>query len=364
MSVRTYRIKEKLKRLKRYHGRGTELVSLYIKPNKQITEVIGKLREERETSSNIKSDKTKKNVQDALTKIIQKLKYIKHSGDKGIVLFCGHLDLEGWILQIVEPIKSINLSLYQCDDHFHVEYLLEMLETKETYGIILVDSQKTCIALLRGNTLEILERITSGVEGKHSKGGQSQRRFERQREERLKTFFKRTADHVNETFLPLKNLRGILVGGCGFTKDKWVEGKYLDYRLQKKILKIVSVGYSDEQGLKEVIEKSNEFLKNIRYVQEKEIINSFLDEIGKDSGLAVYGEKEIMKALNGGKLKLLILSESLAYSKIEELSKIITKQSLIEIVSNTHESGQMLLKSFSGIAGISYFPLNGRENKI
>lgn len=355
-SIERFRIQKQLEQLRNFHGRGTELITLYIKPFKQTTEVTGKLRHERETSSNIKSDKTRNNVQDALTKIIQKLKLNPIVGKNGLVVFCGNIDSIGWILELVEPIHPCPINLYQCDDHFHVEYLLEMFEPKETYGLILIDSKKSCIALLRGNNLEILESTTSGVEGKHSKGGQSQRRFERQREERLKIFFKRIAEHTNNFYLPLKNLKGIIIGGCGFTKEEWVKGKYIDYRLQSKILKEISVGYSGEQGLKELIYKMKDFLKNVRYVEEMEIVNSFLEEIGKDSGMGIYGETEVITALEEGRLRLLILSESLPYSKIDMMSKIaITQGTAIEMISSSHEAGDQLVKSFNGIAGIVYY---------
>jgi len=360
-SLKTFRMREKLKELKFFEGRGTELISVYIKPQKQLSDTINKLREEWTTSSNIKSDVTRKNVQDALIKIIERLKLYKDSGENGLAIFCGNVETFGWIFQLIEPIKPININLYQCDDHFHVEYLLDMLEAKETYGLILIDSQKSCIAILRGNTLEILDSLTSGVEGKHSKGGQSQRRFERQREERLKQFFQRVAQHVNECFLPLNNLKGILIGGCGFTKDEWVKAEYIDYRLQAKILSVVSIGYSEHQGFKELIYKSKEILKEVRYVQEEEIMNSFLEEIGKDSGLAVYGEDQVVDALNKGLLRILILSESIPYQQIEELTKIATNAgTAVEIISTIHESGQKLEKSFKGIVGISHYPIEGR----
>lgn len=365
LSVKRYEQREKLKELESLQGRGTELISLFVKPNKQISDSIAKLREEWSASSNIKSDITRKNVQDAIVKIIQKLKYIRNSGENGLAVFCGNLDNHGWILEIIEPLHPLNLNIYRCDDHFHVHYLLGMLEVKDSYGLVLIDTQKACIALLRGETLEILEKFTSGVEGKHDKGGQSQRRFERQRAERIKTFFKRIAEKVDGFFLSLEHLKGIIVGGSGKTKEKWVKGKFLDYRLQQKILKVVSIGYSDEQGLKETIHKSKEFLKNVRYVKEEELMDMFLKEIGNDSGLAVYGEDIIRETFRKGQLKILLLSDSLPRSVIEEFSKIIINDATqIEMISSKHESGNKLMKSFNGMAGISYYPLSTQNIQI
>jgi len=78
LSVKRYKVKQRLNELKNLKGRGTELISLFIKPNKQISDTINMLREEWSTSSNIKSDITRKHVQNAITKIIQRCshKYI------------------------------------------------------------------------------------------------------------------------------------------------------------------------------------------------------------------------------------------------------------------------------------------------
>ena len=69
-----YDIKKELKRLASIRGAGTELISIYVPPDFQISEEIAKLRDEHSQSSNIKSKTTKLNVQGAIEKIIQYLK--------------------------------------------------------------------------------------------------------------------------------------------------------------------------------------------------------------------------------------------------------------------------------------------------
>ena len=50
-----YVFKKKLETLRGKSGRSTELISLYIPSNKQISDVINHLREEHERASNIES---------------------------------------------------------------------------------------------------------------------------------------------------------------------------------------------------------------------------------------------------------------------------------------------------------------------
>jgi len=82
-------------------GRGTELISLYVPPDRQIHEVTTNLREEHGTASNIKSRTTRKNVQEAIERVQQRLKLFKQPPPNGLVIFCGaiprmDLDQSAW----------------------------------------------------------------------------------------------------------------------------------------------------------------------------------------------------------------------------------------------------------------------------
>ncbi|MFZ1039666.1 MAG: peptide chain release factor 1, partial [Candidatus Bathyarchaeia archaeon] len=57
-SLELFRLKKTLMTLASKEGRGTELVSLYVPPGKQISDVINMLRDEYGTASNIKSTTT------------------------------------------------------------------------------------------------------------------------------------------------------------------------------------------------------------------------------------------------------------------------------------------------------------------
>jgi len=74
-----FRFRKLLEMLEKKEGRGTELISVYIPPGKRVSEVMNDLRSEWGTASNIKSKTTRKNVQDALTKVMERLKLFKES---------------------------------------------------------------------------------------------------------------------------------------------------------------------------------------------------------------------------------------------------------------------------------------------
>ena len=316
-SLELFRLRKMINSLATKEGSHTELITVYVPPGKQISDALNLLRNEYGTASNIKSNVTRKNVLDAIVKAQQKLKLFKDPGEKGIVVFTGALLAQGAApgtermeSYVIIPPEPIRIFLYRCDSRFHTEHLQEMLREKESYGILLVDANNATIAVLQGKRLEIVRQMHSGVTGKTKAGGQSARRYERLRDMQLNEYFTRVGVHANEAFLALDNLKGIILGGPGPTKYDFEKGGYLNYQIKDKILDVVDTAYVEEQGVKEVMEKAPEIMKKVRYIEEKEIMQKFLYEVGHDTGMITYGEAEVRRLLQAGAVRLLILSEA------------------------------------------------------
>jgi peptide chain release factor subunit 1 len=302
--------------LARKEGRGTELVSLYVPPGKQISEVLNTLRQEYGTAANIKSDTTRSNVQDAITKTQQRLKLFRKVPENGLVIFSGSIPRNGPGSErnetyVLTPLEPISINLYRCDSRFHTEHLQEMLKEKEAYGILLMDSSEATFATLQGRRLNIVTEITSGVPGKMRAGGQSARRFERQREAKVLEFFNRVGKHATDAFLDTENLKGIIIAGPGPIKYDFQKGDFLHYQLKAKVITSIDTAYVGIQGVKEVVEKAPEIMRRVRYIEETKLMQDFLYEVGHDTGLATYGENEVRHALKMGAVRLLLLSEAL-----------------------------------------------------
>jgi peptide chain release factor subunit 1 len=309
--------KKKLKKMKQFKGRGTELISLYLPPAVDRSSVMAQITEELSQSSNIKSPTTRKNVQGSLRKLNNFLKQINFKlPEKGLVVFSGNVsEQEGKSdikLFTIKPPRELKTKLYWCDSQFHLVPLEEMVAPTDIFGILTIDNKESTIAILVGKKYEILGHFTSGISGKHRAGGQSAQRFERLHEDAVNDFYKRIGTKLTEIFIPYGDkLKGLLISGPGITKNYFMNQDRLDHRLKEKVLGIIDTSYTDESGIREAVNKSGDILRDAEITKEKSIVNDFLGEVVKAGGLAAYGQQEVEESLTVGKVKTLLLSEEI-----------------------------------------------------
>jgi peptide chain release factor subunit 1 len=405
-----YDLKRQIEELKTCKGKHTELISLYVPPSKQISDVVAYLKNEFSQSQNIKSKTTRKNVLSAIESITSRLKQFKSPPENGVIFFVGHKsvgsDQTDMVAFVIEPPIPIITFLYRCDSLFYTEPLEQMLTEKEIFGLFLIDRRECTVGMLRGKNIEMLKYMTSQVPGKHGRGGQSQRRFERLTEIAAHEWFVKCGDKASDIFLSQENMKGIFVGGSGPTKQYFVEESYFHYEIQNKILEVFDTGYTDEFGLKELVGVASEKMSDLKISREKKIMKRFLSEVTKsEKSLAAYGEEQIRRALEMGVVDTLILSEELRkyrvtikcqscdYSEqrtvneemleelidsecssckntssleiidkvdvIDELSELAESTGAkIELVSRISEEGDSLYRAFNGIAAILRYAIN------
>jgi peptide chain release factor subunit 1 len=106
------------------------------------------------------------------------------------------------------------------------------------------------VGITNGERIEVLWNDRSMVQGKHKAGGQSAQRFERGRNEALKHWLRKVRDVV----ISYGDDRELIIGGPGMTKEKFI--KELPGYVAESIIEVKSVGYTDENGLWELIGSS------------------------------------------------------------------------------------------------------------
>jgi peptide chain release factor subunit 1 len=225
--------------------------------------------------------------------------------------------MEVYVLEPPEPVKTF---VYRCDSLFYTDPLEDFIQDNEVYGVILVDRNEATIGTVRGKTITILKKLTSGVPGKFKAGGQSARRLERLIDDAAHQFMVRIGEYATESFMPIleeKKLKGLLLGGPGNTKNEFAEKDYLHHELKKKIIDTFDLCYTEEFGIRELLDKASDLLRDIDLMKEKNLIQRFFKELIKDDGgLSAYGEAQVMKYLEMGAIDTLIVTEDIGITRV------------------------------------------------
>jgi peptide chain release factor subunit 1 len=233
-----------------------------------------------------------------------------------------------------------------------LDLLRDMLETKEVYGLVVMDRREGDIAYLKGKTIIPLTKTKSNVPGKTKAGGQSAHRFERLREAAAKDFFNKIGEMIKDQFLGNKNLRGIIVGGPGPTKYDFVDGSYIPTELKNKIIGIKDLSYTGDFGLQELLDKSEDILSKEEVVNEKQIMAKFFNALNKNPGTVSYGRDDVLHKLKTGAVDELLLSEDLDEKDIEMFEKEAEQVGTTVHIISTETREGVQLRDIGMIAAI------------
>ena len=318
-----YEFRKVIEELKDYNGSGTQLVTIYVPPERMISDVVAHVTQEHSEAANIKSKDTRTNVQDALKSIKDRLKYYDTKPpENGMVLFSGAVDSGGgrteMITRVLEnPPQPVESFRYHCDSAFLTEPLEEMLADKGLFGLIVLDRREANVGWLRGKRVDPVKSASSLVPGKQRKGGQSAQRFARLRLEAIDNFYQEVAGMADELFVPERHdLDGILVGGPSPTKDEFLDGDYLHHELQDMVLGKFDVAYTDESGLYDLVDAASEVLAEHEMLEDKQVMEEFFKQL-HDGDKATYGFEQTRENLVMGSVDRLLISEDLRKDVVE-----------------------------------------------
>lgn len=312
-----YVFKRTLEELESYRGMGTTLVTLYVPPTRLLSDVAGMVRNEVGQASNIKSKQTQDAVVGALTSILARLKNYRETPKNGLAIFVGDVNVGGnktqFVAHFIEPPAPVSTGMYRCESTFLTEHLRSMGAVENSYGLIIIDRKECSMGFLRGKSIQPVYTRTSLVPSKHGRGGQSAQRFERLIEIAAHEWFTACAEKATEIFLNA-DIKALLLGGPGPTKEFFAREEYLHHELRKKLYpQFFDTGYTDDdQGLKEMVENAGSAIEEIGRMQDRKLMQQFLRETAKtDGGLGTYGENEVRAALEASAVDHLLVSENL-----------------------------------------------------
>lgn len=275
----------------------------------------------------------------------------------GLAVFCGNCAQEKTTKEkklsfAFEPFLPLQHSLYKCDEQFHTDILKEQLSDNDTWGFIIIDGDGTSFHTLCGRSHEMIFAWNNvSLPKKHGRGGQSKQRFERIRDQKRGWYVSEVADTALRYFInpttSLPNIVGLIIAGFANLKNELANT--LDQRLSKKIVSVVDVQYSGEQGFNEAVSSTEDCLMDIKYVKEQKIISKLFETISKDGSYCI-GYKDTMYALESGVIELLIVWDKMDYIRSEIKIKPTNEKKIVY-----HSEKQQLSENQEIISSIPLF---------
>ena len=275
-----------------------------------------------------------------------------------MIIFCGEVIIGNnkttFEYHEINPPIPVKSFVYKCNSKFEIETAIDLTKQHDIYGLVVLDLHEACWGSMSGTNINVLGSFDSIVPSKHSQGGQSSVRFERLRDIAIHEFFIKLGERLNASFLPLdKDIKGILIGGCGMTKNEFTKGNFLHHELKKKIIDTFDTGYTNEYGLHELIEASRNKLTDIQAITEKEDMDEFLKILVKDISKCTYGYDDVISKTNMGQTKKILISSGCDHQVIEQMLSLSDKWNCdVKIISDQSESGKILKDAFGGIVSI------------
>ncbi len=145
----------------------------------------------------------------------------------------------------MEPYRGVQ-KVYHCGRDF-----VKPEPSRELpYLLCVFDSREASIGLFDGHRIVVKWHGYSNVPGKHGRGGQSQRRFERNRELALKHWFKKIAEKIRTFAARGDGTYRKLVIGCNGLNGKKLVSLLPGYI---HIKEVKNVQYTCESGLWELV---------------------------------------------------------------------------------------------------------------
>ncbi len=187
----------------------------------------------------------------------------------------------------------------------YIRPLAQLIDELENYAIVLMDTHQAKLFLVSLGAVKDRKRLIAHIMNKHKKGGWSQMRFQRLREEAIEQFQKTVLEALGK-FVVEEQITGIILAGPGGAKLQFK--KELPHILANIVL--AELDYPMDLPPQKLVEAATGEVVKKEHEKSAKAVETLRSEILK-GGEAVYGISETVKATRDGRAELLILSKDL-----------------------------------------------------
>ncbi len=350
--------RDRLDRIATLDGEGTELVTLTVPPDAALGSVRSRIADEHASAEGIKSDRTRDRVRRALDRVERVLRRYETTPESGLAVFAGVVDGE-LVSHVFDDLpRPIAASTYRCDDRFHLEPVREAIAPGETFGLLVVERGGAAVGRLVGDRVEPVRVFESRVMQSSRAGGQSAKRFARERERQAHEFYEEVGAVAAEAFLEPEPVDGLVVGGTLSTARRFVDDGYLDHRLQERLLGTYGVEYATERGLHELVEAAGDELLDAERRESRERLAEFFERL-RDDDRVTYGRDALDRAIEYGAVDVALVATSVPREDREAIETAVeAKGGAVCVVSTDTDRGDRFARAFDGVGALLRFPVN------
>ena len=220
-------------------------------------------------------------------------------GAHGLAVFCDSLDDIWHTLPLAEAVPDeihVGRSVYLAP-------LVPLVGRGDGAVVVVVGREKGRFYSLRAGRLEELTDLVDEQPGRHGQGGWSQARFQRHIDELAAEHLRAVADELDKLVRRRRADQVIVIA----SEDMWAE--FSEHLSQPVRNALAGVTHAEAHaGSAELLELAVPVLEQSRAEKEKELVERWREEAGRN-GRAASGWEETLEAASDGRVDLLLFRE-------------------------------------------------------
>lgn len=347
---------------------GPHLVTLAVPPETPIDAALERIEEEHARTEYIDADETSERVTEALERTRRILNEYEETPANGLVVYAGVVDAETVDYTFDDLPSPVPELQYERANEFDTDPL-DVTAEGSTYGLIVVEHGKAALGRFVDGDVEPIEILESDTAEDNPTSGELGDREQVDRE-----FFERVAERAGVEFLgenPDEDRReratpgeedvdpvgGVFVGGSSVTASEFLDGEYLDHRLQTRVADdAFAVGDTSGDGLEQLAEAARDHLEAAERENVRELLDEYFAEL-ESGDEAVSGREATEEALEYEGVDTTLAAEDLPAEDLRTLEQRTISQGGEFVVVPTDVDGSDEFRDRGDVGALVRFPV-------
>lgn len=343
--------KLKFSKIRDYKGRGNELITMYINSENSVSNVRGIIDQElRSLEDYDEGTRMKYSVRDTLNGMKEEISRFNDIPENGVIVFAGRVEGDTMCEVFSDELQSeVQETRYITGSQFSTETAEELVAITNPQLIVVLDTEHMIIGYSKNGKVSVIDDFESGVPSKHSKGGQSQSRFERRREEHKKEFFNNCKQRIKKN---ISEDGSVFIGGPEITLKEFLNKTGIDKSVD---VITITTEYVNRVGLRRVSEVADDHRKEEEKRNRDEKIDDFMRMVKENPSLTEYGVDRVRRAVSYGAVNELIVHENEFKDIMQEAE---SKGASCTRINGQTDKEKRFIQAFNGIGAILNYQID------